>query len=127
MENITQDVTQNETVKVMPNADNVVDVAAKEKEPMTEVIIGIPANTAMMRVTVLTVNDTGIAEEKTGEFNFEQLLASRAKVLQLMAEAENGGKIDGGESGESGESSGAEAEEEAGQTEEEPGREGEES
>lgn len=121
MENIAQDTVQNEAVKPTSEAE---PAAVGEKEPLKEIIIGIPANSAMMRVTVLTVNESGIAEEKTGEFNFEQLLASRAKVLQLIAAAENGGKIDGGESGES---SGTGSEEEARPTEEEPGREGEES
>ena len=124
MDNITQDIVQNETVKVMPNAETAEDATVGEKEHLTEIIIGIPANSALMRVSVLTVNEDGVAEERAGEFNFEQLLASRAKVLQLKAAAENGGKIDGRELGES---SGTEAKEEEGPTEEEPGREGEES
>lgn len=124
MDNITQDIAQNETVKVMPNAETAADATVGEKEPLTEIIIGIPANSALMRVSVLTVNEDGVAEERAGEFNFEQLLASRAKVLQLKAAAENGGKINGRELGES---SGTETKEEEGPTEEEPGRESEES
>lgn len=77
--------------------NEVVDVVATEEpavQPdgnLIEVIIGIPANSAMMRVSVLTVNENGQAEEKTGEFNFEQLLQSRAKYLQLLGRSESTG------------------------------------
>ena len=56
---------------------------------MKEVIIGIPPNTAMMKVSVLLVKENGETEEQIGQFDFEQILMSRIKYMQLIDKINN--------------------------------------
>ena len=50
---------------------------------LMEIVIGVPSNTALLKVTGLTMDESGEPKEFRGEFNLEQVLYSRAKFLQL--------------------------------------------
>jgi len=98
------------------------NVPDQDQNGMKEIIIGIPPNTAMMKISVLLVKENGETEEQSGQFNFEQILMSRMKYIQLMDKVKNGSDGTDQETGEtsarSGGEEGASSKEEKGEVEE---------
>ena len=53
------------------------------EKDLVECVIGIPVNAVLLKVSALTMDENGTITERGGKFDLEQIIAARAKYVQM--------------------------------------------